>query len=37
VLSRTFARGISVRGVYVITARASGMRDAVRLSVRPRR
>ena len=36
VLSRTFTRKIAARGVYVITARASGMRDAVRLSVRPR-
>ena len=37
VLSRKFTRRISVRGVYVITARGPGMHAAVRLSVRRRR
>ena len=37
VLSRKFTRRISVRGVYVITARGPGIRAAVRLSVRRRR
>jgi subtilisin family serine protease len=37
VLSPTLARRIAKPGVYVVTARAAGMRDSVRLSVRGRR
>ena len=36
VLSARVTRAIAARGVYVVTARAAGMRDAVRLAVRAR-